>query len=103
MGQSPAAAAPGARSTGPAQVPFLLHVHGSQAVAVRVLAGHRENEVAGGGWRSSPGGEDPTPFGVLTAPFGCISVAVWMSVRFTGPFLPLEGYVRAAFALWASR
>ncbi len=51
MGQPSSAAASGARFAGPAQVPFLLHVHGSQAVAVRVLAGHREMrspEAAGG-------------------------------------------------------
>ncbi len=51
MGQPPAGAASGARFAGPAQVPFLLHVHGGQAVAVRVLAGHREMrspEVVGG-------------------------------------------------------
>ncbi len=103
MGQPPAATASGARSTGPAQVPFLLHVHGSQAAAVCVLAGHREMrspEVVGG---RRPAVEDPPPFRVLTVFFGCISVAVWVFVRFTGPFLPLERYGGATSALWLSR
>ncbi len=97
---------PRARSAGPAQVPFLLHVHGSQVVAVRVLAGHREirlPEVVGG---RRPAAKTPPIQGAhaaLTAVFGCISVAVRVFVRFTGPFLPLERYVGAPSALWVSR